>query len=108
MTDTRDIREKIEKILGEPATGSRGQGGLPVTGSVIDYTMYFTKDGKKYLVDQLLALIDSSLEAERKRIEDDLLKKTITLSLGDIKRGPMFTDVIKVSEVHTILQGEKK
>lgn len=51
-----DIRAKIEDILGEPASHVAGRHGLPKTDEIIDYAMYFTKDGKKFLVDQILQL----------------------------------------------------
>ena len=41
---TQEVIEKLERFF-TPATGSRGQGGLPVTGSVIDWTYKITKDG---------------------------------------------------------------
>lgn len=52
------------RILGEPATGSRGQGGLPVTGTVIDWEMRFTKAGKEHLVSALRAEAEKLVEAE--------------------------------------------
>lgn len=39
-----EIVEKLERFF-TPATGSRGQGGLPVTGSVVDWTYRITKEG---------------------------------------------------------------
>lgn len=72
-TPEQSVRERISRILGEPASGSRGQGGLPVTGTIIDYEMRFTKAGKEHLVDQLAALLDQ-ISAEREtKIREDLI-----------------------------------
>lgn len=40
----KQVVEKLESFF-TPATGSRGQGGLPLTGSVKDWNMCVTKDG---------------------------------------------------------------
>lgn len=55
--ENTDLKEQISRILGEPATTTRGQGGLPLHGTVEDYAMYFTKDGKQHLVNQLVELV---------------------------------------------------
>lgn len=57
-----ELKQKVEEILGQPATHITGRHGLPKTSDVIDYEMKFTKDGKEYLVAQLLTLIEEEIE----------------------------------------------
>lgn len=68
----QELRNELDRLFPPPATGSRGQGGLPVTGSVVDYSMYYTKDGKKYIYEQLLALIQSQKQAHADMVIGDI------------------------------------
>jgi hypothetical protein len=68
----KELEQEISRILGEPATGTRGQGGLPVTGTVTDWEMRFTKAGKEHLVKQLASLVRRSNAKEIKDALEDL------------------------------------
>ena len=49
----RETLEKCERIF-EPATSTRGQGGLPITGSITDWKMTVTKYGWEQFKKSLL------------------------------------------------------
>jgi len=56
-----ELRKRLDNIFPSPATGTRGQGGLPVTGSVTDYVMYYTKDGEEFVYKQIEQLINQEV-----------------------------------------------
>ena len=55
----------------EPATGSRGQGGLPVTGSVVDWEMSISKEGWEFYKDKLISDIKKHYTS-RKEVEKEI------------------------------------
>lgn len=58
---TDELRKELDAIFPPPATSTRGQGGLPLHGSVTDYAMHYTKDGKEFIYEKLLLLIDKAV-----------------------------------------------
>ena len=68
LTDLDIVRNN----LFEPATGTRGQGGLPLPGSVTDWQLTLTKDGWKHhktdLIKALQSYIDTKIIEELENI----------------------------------------
>jgi len=60
QTREETIRECINKLdnFFTPATSTRGQGGLPLHGTVKDWKMEITKDGLEQLKSSLKSLIN--------------------------------------------------
>lgn len=88
--ENTDLKEQISRILGEPATTTRGQGGLPLHGTVEDYSMYFTKDGKQHLVNQLVELVHQARVAE--------LESLLKLTQGVYDTRSPFVTIENISE----------
>jgi len=56
LQDRKEILESLERFF-EPATSTRGQGGLPITGSITDWKMTVTKYGWEQFKEHLLPQI---------------------------------------------------
>jgi hypothetical protein len=95
MDSEQEFEEELERILHEPATGSRGQGGLPVTGSVVDYEISYTKVGRKYLIKALTEAHQKAITAAR--LDENYRAGVINEQFGGTGKGT--TDVaMKLSE----------
>ena len=64
------MSDRLEEILNEwgrhfePATGTRGQGGLPLPGSVTDWQLTLTKDGWKHHKTDLIKALQSYIDTK--------------------------------------------
>jgi len=108
MKPSKDLREKLDRVFPPPATSSRGQGGIPLHGTIQSYSMNYTSEGKESVYERLAALIEE--ERVKAAYENTLVTMEAWHGTDDEQFAAIMNDRLEAlkAELQTTLTEGKK